>query len=195
MLQLLTRAWDAQTGQILLNDLPLAQWDEASLRQATSVVPQRIHLFNATLRDNLLIAAPGRHDQELVAMLQQVGLERLLNADEGLDAWLGEGGRQLSGGELRRLGLARALLHNGSLLLLDEPTEGLDVQTERQILALLYEAARGKTMIIVTHRPRGLQNFDKICLMENGTLIGQGTHVELISKESRYGAFLQRIAL
>lgn len=195
LLQLLTRAWDPQTGELRLNGRPLAQWDEASLRRATSVVTQRVHLFNATLRDNLSIAAPGRRDEELVDMLQKVGLERLFLTPEGLDVWLGEGGRQLSGGELRRLGLARALLHNGSLLLLDEPTEGLDTQTEQQILKLLHQAARGKTMIVITHRPQGLRQFNKICLMENGTIVEQGTHVELISKGSRYCAFLQRIAL
>jgi len=195
LLQLLTRAWDPQKGNVIFNGRPLSEWDETALRQATSVVTQRIHLFSATLRDNLLIAAPHRTDEELILMLQKVGLQQLLNDPEGLDAWLGEGGRQLSGGELRRLGLARALLHDGCLLLLDEPTEGLDAQTEHQILALLREAACGKTMILVTHHPQGLQHFDRICLMENGAVIEQGSHVELISKRSRYYAFLQRIAL
>ncbi|WP_380181394.1 cysteine/glutathione ABC transporter ATP-binding protein/permease CydC [Kalamiella sp. sgz302252] len=195
LLQLLTRAWDPTDGEINFNNHPLQMWDEASLRRATSMVTQRVHLFNATLRDNLLIAAPHRRDQELVDMLQKVGLARLLSSEDKLDAWLGEGGRQLSGGELRRLGLARALLHDGELLLLDEPTEGLDAQTEQQILALLREAARGKAMVVVTHRPQGLQHFDKICLMENGAVIEQGSHVELISKNSRYSAFMQRIAL
>ncbi|RRZ92862.1 cysteine/glutathione ABC transporter ATP-binding protein/permease CydC [Erwinia sp. 198] len=194
LLQLLTRARDPINGEIRLNDRPLAAWDETALREATGVVTQRVHLFNATLRDNLLLAAPDRHDDELLAMLRKVGLTTLINA-EGLDAWLGEGGRQLSGGERRRLGLARALLHDGPLLLLDEPTEGLDSHTERQILTLLREAARGKTMIVVTHRPQGLRYFDKICLMESGTVVEQGTHVELISKRSRYSAFLQRITL
>ncbi|MGK6326539.1 heme ABC transporter ATP-binding protein/permease CydC [Erwinia sp. DT-104] len=194
LLQLLTRAWDPTNGEIRLNDRPLAAWDEATLRRATGVVTQRVYLFNATLRDNLLLAAPHRHDDELLAMLRKVGLTTLINA-EGLDAWLGEGGRQLSGGERRRLGLARALLHDGPLLLLDEPTEGLDTHTERQILTLLREAARGKTMIVVTHRPQGLRHFDKICLMESGTVVEQGTHVELISKRSRYSAFLQRITV
>ncbi|MCK8174872.1 ATP-binding cassette domain-containing protein, partial [Erwinia amylovora] len=87
-------------------------------RACTSVVTQRVHLFSASLRDNLLLAAASSPDEQLSDALRQVGLEKLLDSDAGLDAWLGEGGRQLSGVELRRLGLARALLHNAPLMLL-----------------------------------------------------------------------------
>ena len=195
LLQLLTRAWDPSEGMILMNGRALKEWDEASLRKATSVVTQRVHLFNGTLRDNLLIAAADSSDRQLASVLDRVGLQTLLAHKQGLNAWLGEGGRQLSGGELRRLGLARALLHNGPLLLLDEPTEGLDSQTERQILALIRQAAQGKTLIMVTHRLQDLAHFDKICVMEGGQIIEQGNHVELISKRSRYCSFCQQIAL
>lgn len=195
LLQLLTRAWDPQQGAILLNDQPLADWREADLRARTSVVTQRVHLFSASLRDNLILAAPGSSDEALCDALLQVGLEKLLDNDQGLNAWLGEGGRQLSGGELRRLGLARALLHGGDLMLLDEPTEGLDAETEQQILALLRDVARGKTLIMVTHRLRGLAHFDRICVMDSGQIIEQGNHQELVSKQGRYWTFLQRFAL
>lgn len=195
LLQLLTRAWDAKSGTLLLNGQPISQWDEASLRASTSVVTQRVHLFSNTLRENLLLAAPESSDEQLVAILQQVGLSALLDDDQALNAWLGEGGRQLSGGELRRLGLARALLHGGDLLLLDEPTEGLDAETEKQILALLHKVAENKTMIMVTHRLQGLQHFNKICIMDSGRIIEQGNHVELISKHGRYWYFHQRFAL
>ncbi|MBK4724045.1 heme ABC transporter ATP-binding protein/permease CydC [Pantoea agglomerans] len=195
LLQLLTRAWDPQQGTILLNDQPLTDWSEADLRARTSVVTQRVHLFSASLRDNLLLAAPACRDEQLCDALHQVGLEALLENDQGLNAWLGEGGRQLSGGELRRLGLARALLHGGDLMLLDEPTEGLDAETEQQILALLRQVARGKTLIMVTHRLRGLAHFDRICVMDSGQIIEQGNHQELVSKQGRYWTFLQRFAL
>lgn len=195
LLQLLTRAWDPQQGTILLNGQPLTQWSEADLRARTSVVTQRVHLFSASLRDNLLLAAPETSDEQLCHVLHQVGLEKLLDNQQGLNAWLGEGGRQLSGGELRRLGLARALLHGGDLMLLDEPTEGLDAETEQQILALLRKVASGKTLIMVTHRLRGLAHFDRICVMDNGQLIEQGNHQELVSKQGRYWTFLQRFAL
>ena len=192
LLQLLTRAWDPAQGEILLNDQPLAQLNETTLRRAMSVVPQRVHLFSATLRDNLLLAAPQASDAHLVNILERVGLGKLLD-DSGLNSWLGEGGRQLSGGELRRLAIARALLHDAPLMLLDEPTEGLDATTESQILDLLANAMVGKTVIMVTHRLRGLASFDQIIVMDNGHIIEQGSHTELLAKQGRYYQFKQRL--
>ena len=192
LLQLITRAWDPQQGAILLNEQPLSNLDEPTLRRTMSVVPQRVHLFSATLRDNLLLARPDASDAELSAVLEQTGLSKLLE-DSGLNSWLGEGGRQLSGGELRRLAIARALLHDAPLMLLDEPTEGLDATTESQILDLLAELMRDKTVLMVTHRLRGLARFNRIVVMDNGQVIEQGTHAELLSQQGRYYQFKQRL--
>ena len=192
LLQLLTRAWDPQQGQILLNNVPLADFSEQTLRKTVSVVPQRVHLFSATLRDNLLLAAPDAPDALLSAVLEQVGLHKLLE-DDGLNSWLGEGGRQLSGGELRRLAIARALLHDAPLMLLDEPTEGLDATTESQILDLLANVMTGKTVLMVTHRLRGLASFDQIIVMDNGHIIEQGNHADLLARQGRYYQFKQRL--
>ncbi|HFX7232056.1 TPA: cysteine/glutathione ABC transporter ATP-binding protein/permease CydC [Citrobacter farmeri] len=190
LLQLLTRAWDPQQGEILLNDRPIAALNEATLRKTISVVPQRVHLFSATLRDNLLLAAPDASDELLADTLRRVGLEKLLD-DTGLNSWLGEGGRQLSGGELRRLAIARALLHDASLMLLDEPTEGLDATTESQMLELLADVMREKTLLMVTHRLRGLARFDQIIVMDNGQIIEQGNHADLLAQQGRYYQFKQ----
>ncbi|WP_437890733.1 heme ABC transporter ATP-binding protein/permease CydC [Phytobacter sp. V91] len=192
LLQLLTRAWDPQHGSILFNDVPLTQLSEPALRASISMVPQRVHLFSATLRDNLLLAAPQASDETLTAMLTRTGLEKLLE-DNGLNAWLGEGGRQLSGGELRRLAIARALLHDAPLVLLDEPTEGLDAETESQILDLLHNVMREKTLLMVTHRLRGLSHFNQIIVMDNGEIIEQGNHAALMAKQGRYYQFKQRL--
>ncbi|MDM2737214.1 cysteine/glutathione ABC transporter ATP-binding protein/permease CydC [Citrobacter sp. Ct235] len=190
LLQLLTRAWDPQQGEILLNDRPIAALNEATLRKTISVVPQRVHLFSATLRDNLRLAAPDASDEQLTDTLRRVGLEKLLD-DTGLNSWLGEGGRQLSGGELRRLAIARALLHDAPLMLLDEPTEGLDATTESQMLELLADVMRGKTLLMVTHRLRGLARFDQIIVMDNGQIIEQGNHADLLAQQGRYYQFKQ----
>ena len=195
LLALLTRAWESQPGAISLNDLPIAAWPEAELRQRISVVTQRVHLFSQSLRDNLLLACPAASDETLREVLRDTGLQRLLETPEGLNAWLGEGGRPLSGGELRRLAIARAVLHNGDLWLLDEPTEGLDATTEQHMLSLLQRLTRGKTVIMVTHRLSGLEQMDRICVMDNGMIVEQGSHAELISKAGRYWRFRQRIAL
>lgn len=192
LLQLLTRAWDPRQGQILFNTTPLTDFNEQTLRKIVSVVPQRVHLFSATLRDNLLLASPTASDEALCAVLEKVGLHKLLE-DDGLNAWLGEGGRQLSGGELRRLAVARALLHDAPFMLLDEPTEGLDATTESQILDLLAQTMKNKTVLMVTHRLRGLANFDQIIVMDNGQIIEQGSHAELFAKQGRYYQFKQRL--
>ena len=190
LLQLLTRAWDPQQGEITLAGLPLTQYSESALRASMSVVPQRVHLFSATLRDNLLLAAPQASDARLASTLTQVGLEKLLE-DGGLNSWLGEGGRQLSGGELRRLAIARALLHDAPLMLLDEPTEGLDAGTEQQILSLLDTVTANKTVLMITHRLRGLADFNRIVVMDNRQIIESGNHDELMAKQGRYYQFRQ----
>nr|WP_159464623.1 cysteine/glutathione ABC transporter ATP-binding protein/permease CydC [Scandinavium goeteborgense] len=192
LLQLLTRAWDPQSGELLLNEQPISAMDEMTLRRTMSVVPQRVHLFSATLRDNLLLAAPNATDDALSAVLVRTGLEKLLD-DSGLNSWLGEGGRQLSGGELRRLAIARALLHDAPLMLLDEPTEGLDATTESQILDLLADVMRDKTVLMVTHRLRGLARFEQIIVMDNGQIIEHGNHAELLAQQGRYYQFRQRL--
>lgn len=185
LLQLLNRYWDIQKGEIQIAGQPIRDWSESQLRQAISVVSQRVDILNGSLRDNLLMASPDSEDSELSATLTKVGLEKLLD-DTGLDTWLGDGGRQLSGGEKRRIGIARALLHNAPILLLDEPTEGLDKQTEQQIMQLFEQHFAGKTVLFITHRLVDLDKMDAICLIEQGEIVEYGSHDALIKQQGRY---------
>jgi len=191
LLQLLTRGWDITSGTLEINGHAIGAYDETTLRKMITVVSQRAHVFNTTLRENLRMASPDCTDEQIAEVLRQVDLHVLLE-NEGLNAWLGEGGRQLSGGEQRRIGLARALLHDAPLWLLDEPTEGLDAETEQHILALLHKHCQNKTLLLVTHRLHGLETFDRICVMEEGQIVEQGDHASLIAAQGRYARFLSR---
>jgi len=170
LLSLITRAWATKNGQILLNHQDISQFDEPTLRNFMAVIPQTITIFSDTLRNNLLIASPNATDEALIDVLTSVELEKLTNSESGLDLWLGEGGRALSGGEKRRIGIARALLHKAPLILMDEPTESLDSQTEQQILTIIKKCYANKTLIMITHRLTEHSWFDRTYLMENSKL-------------------------
>ncbi|MGC7560674.1 heme ABC transporter ATP-binding protein/permease CydC [Pasteurella sp. 22655_41Tandhals] len=186
LLQLLVRHYDAQQGELFLAGKPIQAYSETTLRQHMCFLTQRVHVFSDTLRQNLQIASQTPlSDEHMVQVLKQVGLEKLLE-QEGLNCWLGDGGRPLSGGEQRRLGLARVLLNDAPILLLDEPTEGLDRETERQILQLIFAHAKDKTLLIVTHRLTFIDQFDQIYLIDEAKLIEQGNYQELITKPAGY---------
>ena len=169
-LNLITRSWQPNKGSITINNIDITHFDEYSLRNMMAVIPQVIHIFNDTLRNNLLIGNPNANDEQLIAVLKKVELGKLLTAEHGLDLWIGEDGRTLSGGERRRIGIARALLHESPLILMDEPTESLDSLTEQQILAIIANNYAGKTLIMVTHRLNEHALFDRILLLRNQTL-------------------------
>ncbi|MGC9422627.1 heme ABC transporter ATP-binding protein/permease CydC [Vibrio sp.] len=192
LIQLLCRYWDVQQGQITLGGTPLQAWQESDLRSAISVVSQRVDILNGSLRDNLALAKPHAQEDELCQTLIDVGLNKLLDG-QGLNTWLGDGGRQLSGGEKRRIGIARALLHDGPILLLDEPTEGLDKQTEQQIMTLLQTQFAHKTVIFITHRLVDLESMDTICLIDQGEIVEQGDHATLLAQKARYYQLYQTL--
>lgn len=162
LLNLINRIWEPNSGSIYLNDTPINQLDEKTLRQAIAVVPQVITIFSDTLRQNLLIGNEQATDQQLIDVLHQVELDKLLITEKGLDLLIGQGGRALSGGEIRRIGIARALLHHSPLIVMDEPTESLDQQTEQHIIKLIQQSCKGKTLLMVTHRLIDNPLFDRV---------------------------------
>ncbi|WOT04581.1 heme ABC transporter ATP-binding protein/permease CydC [Shewanella youngdeokensis] len=197
LLSLITREWLPQNGKVMLDGRDAAAYCEQALRQSMSVVSQRIYLFSGTLRQNLALALDNssrKDDDKLIAVLQKVGLAQLLQGDKPLDTWIGEGGRQLSGGEQRRIGVARALLRQAPLLLLDEPTEGLDKQTEREILALLFEFAADKTLLMISHRLTAMARMDTIHLMERGKIRCSGNHQQLLQQDAYYASLHKVLA-
>lgn len=193
LLSLITRQWQPDSGQIRLDGTAITQFDETSLRNAMTVVSQRVALLSGSLRDNLQMALPEKvSDERLADVLTQVGLAHLLEG-KGLQAWVGEGGRQLSGGEQRRIGVARALLRDAPILLLDEPTEGLDRRTEQEILKLLFAHAEGKTLLMISHRLTGMAQMDAIHLLDGGQIRASGTHQQLLQSEPAYSALYKKL--
>ena len=171
LLQLIMRYYDPDQGSVLLAEHNLKQLDADQLMTCFGVLSQRSQLFAASIKQNLLIAKPNALATELDAAIQAAGLEKFISyLPEGLDTWVGESGVKVSGGEARRIALARLYLKNAPILILDEPTEGLDSDTERDVFKALAIFARDKTVIMVTHREAGLGLVDIVYRMEQSVL-------------------------
>ncbi|MGZ5053184.1 MAG: thiol reductant ABC exporter subunit CydC [Methylobacter sp.] len=171
LLQLLMRYYDPEQGSILLAGQAISQFDADELMTCFGVLSQRSQLFAATIKENLLIAKPDATATELNAAIKAAGLEIFIGyLPEGLETWVGESGVKVSGGEARRIALARLYLKNAPVLILDEPSEGLDSETERDVFTSLADFAKDKTVIMVTHREAGLGLVDSVYGMEQGVL-------------------------
>jgi ATP-binding cassette subfamily C protein CydC len=171
LLQLLMRYYDPEQGSVLLAGQDIRQFDADELMSCFGVLSQRSQLFAATIRENLLIAKPDASLAELNAAVKAAGLENFVGyLPEGLETWVGESGVKVSGGEARRIALARLYLKNAPVLILDEPTEGLDRDTERDVFTALADFSKDKTVVMVTHREAGLGLVDVVYSMEQGVL-------------------------
>jgi len=153
----LLRFYPIQSGQIMLAGRPLEAFAGDTVRSLVSVVEQRTHIFNGSVLDNLLIARPDADAEQVRAALSAAQLDRFVaGLPDGLNTWVGEGGVLLSGGEARRVAIARALLADRPILILDEPTEGLDATTAQSLLTALAQLMEGRTVLLITHRLEGL---------------------------------------
>ncbi len=171
LLQLIMRYYDPGHGEISLAGQNLTQFNSDELLSCFGVLSQRSQLFAATIKQNLLIAKPNATTAELDNAITAAGLETFIGyLPEGIETWVGESGLKVSGGEARRIALARLYLKNAPVLLLDEPTEGLDPETEQEIFRALADFAVAKTLIMVTHRESGLSLVDAVYNMDSGNL-------------------------
>ena len=192
LVHLLLRFWDPCGGEVRLDGRDIREYTQEDIRRGFGVVSQDTHVFNGTLRTNLLLAKQGATDEELESVLRQAQLLKLVERlPSGLDGPLGEQGLSLSGGERQRLAVARALLKGAPLLVLDEPTANLDPITERGLLDTTYELIRERATLVVTHRLVRMEEMDEILVLDSGRIVERGTHGELVLAGGLYHEMLE----
>jgi thiol reductant ABC exporter CydC subunit len=190
---LLTRSWDPGTGTILLDGKPLREYSLSQLRAEISVSSQRPYLFNMPIGDNLRLARPGATTAELDRAASAAYLDTVIaERDEGWQAPAGEMGELLSGGQRQRLALARALIRDPSVLVLDEATSQLDQTAEEQVLRGLERAWTGKTVIVIAHRLSTVERADRIYVMDGGRVVQEGTYAQLAAQAGPFADLLAR---
>lgn len=187
LVHLAARFWNPNSGRIVIGDLDLSSFSEADLRRWVCVISQRAHIFDASVGDNLKIAKPDASDGELQGALAAVGLRDFVSSlPEGLDTWIGESGKRISGGQARRLAVARAFLRDAPIWILDEPTEGLDRISADALTDEVLNHTRCKTVLWITHRPAEASRMDRIVLLDAGRVAAQGDHRTLALKNRLY---------
>lgn len=187
VLQLLLRFYDPQAGRIVLDGVPLDQLTLQDLRARLALVPQEPVLFSASALENIRYGRPDASDDEVRAAARAAYADDFIRAlPEGYDTFLGERGVRLSGGQRQRIAIARAMLKNAPLLLLDEATSALDAESERMVQAALESAMRDRTTLVIAHRLATVQQADRIVVIDQGRLVEQGTHTELVKADGLY---------
>ena len=182
---LLLRFYDITSGQILVDGKSIYDYDLENLRGNMSIVPQDVILFGGTIRENIAYGKPDASDEEIMLAAKQANALNFVEGfPEKFETLVGERGVKLSGGQRQRIAIARALLKNPSILILDEATSSLDSESEKLVQEALEVLMEGRTSIIIAHRLSTIRNADKILVLDNGKITEEGTHQELINLEN-----------
>ena len=180
IVQLLLRYYQQGGGEILVDGRPLAEYEISEYRSHIAVVPQEVILFGGTIRENILYGKPDATEDEIVEAARQANAWDFIRAfPEGLDTLVGERGVKLSGGQRQRIAIARAILKNPGILILDEATSSLDAESEKLVQDALNTLLEGRTSIIIAHRLATIRDVDRIYVVDEGRIVEQGTHEEL----------------
>ena len=172
LINLLLRYWEYHSGDILLGGTSLHHLAPKHVRAQCAVVTQGTHFFNTSIHDNLRLARPNARKTDIVIAAQQADIHDFISSlPAGYDTLIGEQGNRLSGGERQRLAIARVLLKDAPILILDEPTANLDTLTEKQIMGTLFKVMAGRTSLLITHRLVGLEEMDEILVMVAGRIV------------------------
>ena len=184
---MICRFWDIKKGEITVGGEDISQFEPESLFQHFSIVFQDVVLFNDTVYNNIKIGKKDATPEEVYAAAKMAQCEEFIsNLPDRYDTNIGENGKTLSGGERQRISIARAFLKDAPIILLDEATASLDPENETLIQKALGELLIGKTVIIIAHRLRTVENCDNIIVLDGGKIIEQGTHTELMENKKLY---------
>ena len=190
--KLIARFWDVTAGSITIGgadvrDMPLAQ-----LSGLVSFVTQDNYLFRCSLLENIRLGSPSATDEEVKAAARAAQCEEFIaKLPQGYDTPAGEAGKRLSGGEKQRISIARAMLKEAPIILLDEATASIDPENEHLIQSALSELTRGKTIITIAHRLATIEQADQILVVDDGRIVEKGTHAQLIAQPGRYQQFVR----
>jgi ABC-type multidrug transport system fused ATPase/permease subunit len=190
LVKLIPRFFEAWSGSVLVDGIDVEDYPLAVLRDNISLVLQDSVLFEGTVRENIALGRPDATDEEIVAAARKAHIHDTVAAlPGGYAARVREGGRNLSGGQRQRLAIARAILRDAPILILDEPTASLDVEAEAEVMRALQTLVRGRTVLMISHRLSTLGSVDEIVVLDRGRVAEQGTHAEL----SRAGGLFARL--
>ena len=181
------RFWDPTAGSVRLDGHDIRQFELEDLRRRIALVSQDTYLFNASIRDNILLGKPDANEAELEAAARQANCHGFIAAfPDGYDTLVGERGMQLSGGQRQRIAIARALLKNAPVLILDEATSHLDAVSESQLRQALENLMQGRTTLVIAHRLSTIRDADRIVVLDRGEAVEQGSHQELLEEHGLY---------
>lgn len=192
IINLISRFYDIKSGQIRLGNRDIREYKVESLLKNLSLVFQDVYLFNDTVENNIRFANPKASHEEVVEAAKKARCHNfIMELPRGYNTMVGEGGSSLSGGEKQRISIARAILKNAPIILLDEATSSVDPENEYEILAAIEELSKNHTVISIAHRLSTVKKADQILVIEDGKLVQEGTHSELIEKDGIYRAFIK----
>lgn len=184
---LLLRFREYENGDILLGDKPLNSYRSSDILRNIAVVSQDTHLFNTTIKENIMIGNLEAGEEQMIRAAKAAGIHDFISSlPEGYDTFTGEAGVRLSAGQARRVAIARAILKDAPVMILDEPTEGLDPGTECMVMKNLLNHMEGRTVLLITHRLAGLEAMDEVVILEGGEIVGRGRHADLMRGNTRY---------
>jgi subfamily B ATP-binding cassette protein MsbA len=190
IMNLIERFYEPASGSIMIDGQNIAQYSRRSLRDQIAYVSQDLFLFSETIRENIRLGKPNATEEEFIAAAKAAHAhDFIMGFENGYDTQVGEHGTQLSGGQRARISIARAFLKNAPILLLDEPTAALDAESEKEVQRALDDLRKSRTTLLIAHRLQTVMSADKICVVDDGSIVETGTHQELLARRGRYHAF------